>query len=150
MERVKQVLDERAGEIAAHLMLRQDLDRAVAERFVELASAELIASWEWQASSLQLESLPTWTNVQRLLGGIHAKALASDLDLPPDQVWYALRTFVPRVLILANGSGQPAEDRGTAPSRRTERRGRVDRSAGARGVAPGWPLLGPSPTVSPG
>lgn len=149
MQRVKRVLEERADDIAGHLVLRQDFERDVAERFVELAGAELMASWQWQASSLQLESLPTWTNVQRLLGGIHAKALASDLDLPPDQVWYALRTFVPRVLILANEAGA-AEVRGGASSRRTERRGRVHRAGVTRSVAPGWPLVGPSPTVSPG
>lgn len=112
MKRVQQVLEERGGEIAQHLVLRQEMDDAQAERFVDVAGRELMASWEWQASSLQVDDLASWANAQRLLAGMHAKSLASQLDLPPERVWRALRAFVPRVLILATRGGASASPRG--------------------------------------
>lgn len=148
MERVKQVLDERAADIAAHLVLRQEFGREVAQRFVQVAGAELIASWEWQTSSLQMEDLATWTNVQRLLGGIHAKALASELDLSPDVVWNALRTFVPRVLLLA-ARDETVAVRDSMRSRPRLRCGRVDSGGPSTGFGDGWSIGGPSPVVSP-
>lgn len=148
MQRVKQVLEDSAGDIAAHLVLRQNLGREVAERFVEVAGAELIASWEWQASSVQLENLATWNNVQRLLGGIHAKALASELGLSPDVVWPALRTFVPRVLLLASRTESVAA-RGSMRPHPRSRHDRVDARGPSTGFGDGWSLGGPSPVVSP-
>lgn len=148
MERVKQVLEERAADVAAHLVLRQDFGRDVARRFVEVAGAELIASWEWQASSLELEDLATWTNVQRLLGGIHAKALASELDLSPTVVWHALRTFVPRVLLLASRP-ESVPARGSMRSRPRPRRAHVDSGGASTGFGDGWSIGRPSPAVSP-
>lgn len=145
MERVKQVLDERAADIAAHLVLRQDFEPEVAQRFVQAAGAELIASWEWQASSLQLEDLATWTNVQRLLGGIHAEALASELGHSPEVVWHALRTFVPRVLLLA-ARPESVAARGSMRSRPRHRRGNV----AARGPSTGWSIGGRPSVVSSG
>ncbi|MDX1646494.1 MAG: hypothetical protein R3304_05070 [Longimicrobiales bacterium] len=81
-------------------MRREGFSLELAERFVRVAGRDLMESWEWHASVLDLEDLASWPNAQRLLGGIHTDSVARDLDMEPPDVWRALRTFVPKVLIL--------------------------------------------------
>lgn len=104
MEQLMRVLEGRSEDLTAHLVERQGLSPEDAERFVELAGAELAKSWRWQASALQVDDLPTSSNVRRLMGTVHAHSIATRLGIDPDAVWSALRTFVPRVLLLASGA----------------------------------------------
>lgn len=104
------VLEQRSDELVDHIVERHGFSPGVARAFVDLASTELIKSWRWQTSALQAEDLSTWSNVHRLLGTVHANAIAAALEVSPDEVWRALRAFVPKVLLLASRSA-PSETR---------------------------------------
>lgn len=120
MERLQLVLEFRVRDLVNVLVRRAGLDPETAERFVSAAGADLLESWRWQSSEIDVAHLPTWSNVQRLLGGIHANAIAFDLGMPPSDVWTGLRTFVPQVLLMANGPSRSATDLPTSrPNRRT-------------------------------
>lgn len=111
MERVQLVLEYRTRELVDALVRRTGLDPDIAERFVEAAGTDLIESWRWQASQLEAAHLPTWSNAQRLLGGMNATAIAFDLGMPPSEVWSRLRTFVPQVLLMANSPSRGSAHR---------------------------------------
>jgi hypothetical protein len=117
MERLQLVLEYRTRDLVNVLVRRTGLDPDTAARFVATAGPDLLESWRWQSSRLDLEHLPTWSNVQRLLGGIHANAIAVDLEIRPADVWRGLRTFVPQVLLMADrastGSSTSRKDGGT-------------------------------------
>lgn len=122
MEHLQRVLEERSGDITAHVVRRQGFSPETAGRFVQEAGPDLLESWRWQASSLQVEDLATWSNVQRLLGGMHANALARALGMPPAEVWQALRVFVPKVLLLARRSTLSVAPQSPLRRRRPPRR----------------------------
>jgi uncharacterized protein YidB (DUF937 family) len=48
------------------------------------------------------EHLAEPDNVRDILGNMEANQIAQDLGLPQDEVWSALRTFVPRALEIAD------------------------------------------------
>ena len=103
----------------------------LAERFVRVAGRDLSESWEWHASVLDLGNLSSWANAQRLLGGIHTDSVARALDMESPEVWRALRTFVPKVLVLMTRPEprpvhRPSSERGT-PVRRSQRHGLLKR-----------------------
>lgn len=102
MERLQLILEYRARDLVNVLVRRADLDPATAERFVSAAGADLVESWRWQSSDIDTTHLPTWGNVQRLLGGMHATSIASKLGMAPSDVWNTLRTFVPQALLMAD------------------------------------------------
>lgn len=141
MERLQLILEYRVRDLVNVLVRRAGLDPETAERFVSAAGADLLESWRWQSSEIDVTHLPTWSNVQRLLGGIHANAIAFDLGMPPSEVWTGLRTFVPQLLLMADRPSRSSTDLATSRSKR--------RTGGTNHGSPGTDLPGASRHYQP-
>jgi len=106
MERLYGVLAERGDELVGLLADLRGYDGEIARRFVTVAGADLIHSFAWQCTELDVGDLTAFSNITRLLGGMHARRIARTLGLPIEDVWAGLRAFVPEVLSLASRRGR--------------------------------------------
>jgi hypothetical protein len=102
MEMLHDVLGRGAHDLAHLVADRTGLTEERAEQFVALAGSDLIDSIEWHADELEGLALSEPSNVRNLLGTIHAKRIASSLEIAPADVWAGLRAFVPQFLQLAD------------------------------------------------
>ncbi len=133
MERLQHVLKHRSEDLVHVLVRRGGYEPRTARRFVAVAGPDLLESWQWQVSQLDLENLPTWSNVQLLLGAIHATVIASELGIPRSEVWNGLRTFVPQVLLMADRRSHSSRSTATG-STRVARRAGIQQAATATSV----------------
>lgn len=113
MERLQHVLGRRAGDLVTLLVDRRGFSDDEAARFVAVAGADLIESYHWQGEDIEPGDLTSTPNVQKLLGGIHANSIATNLGVPPSEVWETLRVFVPRVLEWTNGRADSGNGAGS-------------------------------------
>lgn len=101
MESLQSVLGQGTHDFVHHLVDLPGLSQERAERFVELAGSDLIECIEWQLPNLRGRKLSAPGTVRDVLSVIHARRLASALEMPQADVWAALRAFVPRFLQMA-------------------------------------------------
>ena len=101
MDVLQSVLGQRTGDIASVLESQAGIRGTVARRFVLVAGAELLDSYNWQKVDLDPEDLSEPRNVRDLLSAISAHRIASAVELPVTDVWQGLRTFVPCCMQLA-------------------------------------------------
>ena len=102
MEQLRSVLSQKSGHLARLVERQAGIDESVARRFVQIAGADLIESYDWQRSALELRDFADPSNARDLLSGAYAGRIANELGISREQVWAALRVFVPRVLQLAD------------------------------------------------
>jgi len=102
MERLASVLGQKSAYLARVIEVHVGIEHSVAMRFVQIAGADLIESYSWQRSELDLRDLSDPCNARDILSGAYAGHIAHELGISRSQVWAALRLFVPRVLLLAN------------------------------------------------
>ncbi len=102
MERLRRVLGQKSAYLARVVEVQAGVEDSVARRFVQIAGADLIESYSWQKSELDLRDFADPCNARDLLSGAYAGHIAHELGISRAQVWAALRLFVPRVLQLAN------------------------------------------------
>jgi len=105
MEKLQSVLAQKSAYLARMVEAHAGIEASVARRFVEIAGADLIESYSWQKSELELRDFADPCNTRDLLSGAYAGHIALELGISRSQVWAALRLFVPRVLQLANIAG---------------------------------------------
>lgn len=101
MDTVGQVLGERKRDLVRALVGGTGLSIDAAERFVSLASNDLIESLEWQAATVRARDLAAPATVRDVLSAMRAGMLSSALGMNRSDVWAGLRAFVPRALQLA-------------------------------------------------
>jgi hypothetical protein len=101
MDALQRVLASRTGDLARVLEQQMGIQEAVARRFVQVAGAELIESFQWQRAALDVDHLSDAKNARDLLSAVGAGRIASDVGIPRTEVWKGLRAFVPSVLELA-------------------------------------------------
>ena len=102
MERLQSVLGQKSAYLARVIEVHAGIESSVARRFVQIAGADLIESYSWQKSELDLRDFADPCNARDILSGAYAGHIAHELGISRSQVWAALRLFVPRVLQLAN------------------------------------------------
>jgi hypothetical protein len=102
METLEIVLAERTREFVDVLVRASGFrpDRAV--QFVNVAGTDLIESVRWQWGDSRPETWSSPGTVRDVLSVIPAGRIASRLGMPQQHVWLGLRTFVPRVLQMAD------------------------------------------------
>lgn len=102
MESIQSVLERRKRDLVEVLISGTGLSVRRAERFVDVAGMDLVEALLWRNGAVKREHLAEPDNVRDILGNMEANQIAQDLGLPQDEVWSALRTFVPRALEIAD------------------------------------------------
>lgn len=106
MDRLRNVLGRKKGHLVRVLESHAEIDRGLATRFVQVAGADLIESYLWQGGGTEERELSDPSLSRDLLNGAYAARIARELGMTRDQVWSALRAFVPYVLSLASASAR--------------------------------------------
>lgn len=137
MEALQRVLRQSTGDLAGSLVGQVGIQESVAVRFVDVAGADLIGSYAWQESNLDLDHLSAPANVRDLMSALNAGRIAKYVGLPVTEVWKGLRAFVPHVVQLTERqSGRPASARSAGRPRDTRRKTRAHAGASTRLARP--------------
>lgn len=107
MESIESVLELRKRDLVETLVSRTGLSASGAERFVDIAGTDLIEALVWRDGEAGQDHLAAPSSVRDVLADMEASHIAESLGLPQEEVWAALRTFVPRALEIADRSFQP-------------------------------------------
>lgn len=102
MESIQAVLERRKSDLIEVLVSGTGLSMQRAERFVDLAGTDLVEALVWRNGAVSHDHLSAPSNVRDILGTMGAGQIAQSLGLPRDEVWTALRTFVPHALEIAD------------------------------------------------
>jgi hypothetical protein len=102
MEALRQVIEENSRDLAGAVRAGAGVHASVALRFVSVAGADLIGSYDWLEADLDLEQLSAPRNVRALMGALNAQHIARELGMPVSIVWEGLRAFVPSVVRLVD------------------------------------------------
>lgn len=106
MDRLRNVLGRKTGHLAGVVEAQAGIEGALAKRFVRIAGADLLESYLWQRTGDDARDLADPSLTRDLLNGAYAARIARELDLTREQVWRALRAFVPQVLRLASAGAR--------------------------------------------